>query len=100
MMSARVPDEIQVEEMLKIEARSLPVSPHLGTQPVKIEEDLAFTSALPDITRNQVARSLRDLTPNLHAHGTPAHRSNQGFKYSLHPSPPFLPPVLRPPASH
>src|SRR6266850_4659070 len=67
MMNPGVPDEIQMEEVLEIEASGLPAPPQLDMQPIEFAEHLTLVPAFPDIAGYQIARALRNLKPHLHS---------------------------------
>ena len=83
MVNPGVPDEIQMEEMLQVEARTLPAPPQLDVQAIEFAEHLTLVPALPDVASYQITRALRNLKPYLHAHGSFGQRSHECFEESL-----------------
>src|SRR5260370_25441003 len=60
MMNPGVPDEIQMEEELELEASSLPAPPQLDGETIALTEHLAFVPALANIRRSQIDRARRN----------------------------------------
>src|SRR4029077_11741717 len=65
MMDSRVPDEIQMKEVLQIESGGFPAPPQIDVETVEFPKHLAFVPALPNVTRYQIARALRNLKSHL-----------------------------------
>ncbi len=49
MMNAGIPDKIQMEEVLQIEARGLPAPPQLDMETIELTKPLAFAPAFSNI---------------------------------------------------
>src|SRR6266704_3857750 len=90
MMNPGVPDEIQMEEVLEIEASGLPAPPQLDVETIELTEHLAFVPALANIARYQIARALRNLKPHLHAHRSFGQRSHQSLEEPLEAIPSLI----------
>lgn len=70
VVNPRIPNEIQMEKVLQVKARSFSVSPQLKAVTVEFAENRAFASALPHVPRHEIARSLGYFKPDLHPHGS------------------------------
>ena len=67
-MDDGIPDKVGVQVMLQIEAGGLLAAPLLRAYPVKNLQNGAAVALFPVVPRDQVARSFRDLTADLHPH--------------------------------
>src|SRR6266567_1004814 len=95
MMNPGIPDEIQMEEVPEIEASGLPAPPQLDVETIELTEHLALVPALANIARYQIARTLRNLKPHLHAHRSFGQRSQEGFEQPLQAIPSLIARVIR-----
>src|SRR6267142_4863909 len=95
MVNPGVPDEVQMEKVLQVEASGLPAPPLLDVQAVEFAEHLTLVPALPDIAGYQIARALRNLKPHLHPHGSFGQRPHEGFEQPLEAIPSFIARVIR-----
>src|SRR5712664_3837312 len=95
LVNPGVPDEVQMEKMLQVEASGLTAPPQLDMQPIEFAEHLTLVLALPDVAGYQIARALRYLKPHLHPHGSFGQRSHEGFEQPLEAIPSFIARVIR-----
>src|SRR5258708_22992551 len=95
MMNPRVPNEIQMEGVLQIEASSLPGPPQLDMETIELAEHLAFAPALANIARYQIASALGNLKPHLHSQGSFGQRSHESFEEPLETIPSLVARVIR-----
>ena len=94
-MNAGIPDEIQVEKVLQIEAGRFPVLPQLDMETIELAEHRTFAAALSNIARHQIARAFGNLKSHLHSHGSLRKRPHQSFEQPLDPVPRLIAGVVR-----
>src|SRR6266446_3781154 len=85
MMDPRVPDEIEMKELIEVIPLGVLPQPGIRLFSVKCLQNLTRTVLLTVVSGDQVARAFRDLKPRLQSHGPLGQRANQSFKEELCP---------------
>src|SRR5689334_17768753 len=68
VMDPRLPREVEVEKMMKVEAVRISFQPCIGLLSIQGPQNWTRIPLLAVVARNQVSRSLSDLEPDLQPH--------------------------------
>jgi hypothetical protein len=100
VVNPRIPDKVQVQEVLQVETGGLAALPELDMETIEFAEYGTLATPFADVARYQVPRPFRYFEPHLHSHRPFGQWSDERFEQPLNAVPSLVARVIRLNAAH